>query len=117
MTITCKHCKRRIELAEGRWVDPEATGDDSVWRETCDANHEDRIAAHEPGDDPLDVWLMFDEPDDEEASHEANTFYDEGNYRVDWSHTAVGQVTSQTFGTYAEATAWLEAGGYQDFTP
>lgn len=46
---TCRHCGRGIVKDAGdRWVDPEATGDDSTWRETCDENHEDRIAAHEP---------------------------------------------------------------------
>lgn len=49
MIALCQHCGREITLdTENRWVDPEATGDDLVWRETCDANHEDRIAAHEP---------------------------------------------------------------------
>ena len=47
-TATCRHCGREVDLVDGRWIDPEATGDDSVWRETCDENHEDRIAAHEP---------------------------------------------------------------------
>lgn len=36
---TCRYCQRSITLADDRWVDPEATGDDSVWRETCDAHH------------------------------------------------------------------------------
>lgn len=46
---TCRHCDRRIiKDGTGRWVDPEAGGDDSIWRETCDENHEDRVAAHEP---------------------------------------------------------------------
>jgi hypothetical protein len=45
----CRHCGRDIEPdKDGRWIDPEATGDDVVWRETCDENHDDRIAAHEP---------------------------------------------------------------------
>lgn len=43
----CIHCGRDIELIDGRWVDPEATGDDSVWRETCDA-HDTFEADHEP---------------------------------------------------------------------
>jgi hypothetical protein len=49
MTETaCQHCGRRIERdAEGRWIDPEATGDDSIWRETCDA-HDTFMAEHEP---------------------------------------------------------------------
>jgi hypothetical protein len=46
---TCVHCQRPIvKTADGTWIDPEATGDDSMWRETCADNHEDRIAAHEP---------------------------------------------------------------------
>lgn len=45
---TCVHCGRIIVLDEdGVWVDPEATGDDSVWRETCDA-HDTFIADHQP---------------------------------------------------------------------
>jgi hypothetical protein len=47
-TTTCKHCQRDIQLIDGTWVDPQATGDDSLWRETCDANHTDRAAQHEP---------------------------------------------------------------------
>lgn len=49
----CKHCARTIEQHEdGRWIDPEATGDDLVWRETCDA-HDTFVAEHEPNDDRL----------------------------------------------------------------
>lgn len=66
---------------------------------------------------PLDVWLRFDSPDDEEASHEANTYRNEdGSYRVEWCHTAVGLVKTAKFSTYAAATAWLESHDYQDFT-
>ena len=47
----CLHCERLIELDESPpgpvWVDPEATGDDSIWREICDAN-ESFVADHEP---------------------------------------------------------------------
>jgi len=45
---TCKHCGRTIVLGDdGVWIDPEATGDDSVWRETCDS-HDTFQAEHEP---------------------------------------------------------------------
>lgn len=44
---TCKHCGRDIVLEDGRWIDPEATGDDEIWRETCD-EHDTFIADHEP---------------------------------------------------------------------
>lgn len=46
---TCRHCLRNIVFdMHAGWVDPEATGDDGMWRTTCDSNHGDRIAAHEP---------------------------------------------------------------------
>lgn len=45
---TCKHCGRRIvQDDEDGWIDPEATGDDSIWRETCDS-HDTFSAEHEP---------------------------------------------------------------------
>lgn len=47
-TGTCKHCQRTIALLVDSWVDTEAAGDDSTWRETCQVNHEDRVVAHEP---------------------------------------------------------------------
>lgn len=47
VAVTCTHCGRAIVQENGRWVDPEATGDDSVWRETCDA-HDTTTAEHEP---------------------------------------------------------------------
>jgi len=47
MTI-CRHCDRLIEQdAAGYWYDPEASGDDAIWRETCD-QHDTFIADHEP---------------------------------------------------------------------
>jgi hypothetical protein len=43
----CRHCGRPIVQDKGAWVDPEAMGDDSVWREVCDA-HDTFTAEHEP---------------------------------------------------------------------
>lgn len=40
----CQHCDRPITRKGGTWVDPDATGDDAVWREVCDVN--DTFAAH-----------------------------------------------------------------------
>lgn len=45
--MTCVHCGRRIVQVFGAWVDPEAAGDDAIWRETCDA-HDTFTAEHEP---------------------------------------------------------------------
>ena len=48
--MICRHCKRTI-VNEGSglyvWIDPEATGGDSIWRETCDSN-DTFTAEHEP---------------------------------------------------------------------
>lgn len=66
---------------------------------------------------PLDVWLLFDDPEDEEPSHEANIFYTaDGTFDVEWYHTFVGQVTTLNRPTYAEAAKVLEDSGYQDFS-
>lgn len=48
----CRHCHRDIvaDPTEG-WVDPEAAGDDEVWRVTCD-QHDTFTAEHEPESDP-----------------------------------------------------------------
>lgn len=49
-TDTCIHCERGIAYSEAddTWIDPEATGDDETWRESCDA-HDTFTADHEPG--------------------------------------------------------------------
>ena len=64
----------------------------------------------------LDVWLKFDSADDEESAYEANTFRTSDGYRVDWYHTAVGQISSQYFATWADARAWLSSQGFSDFS-
>jgi len=43
----CRHCDRTIVDEHGVWIDPEATGDDRIWRETCD-DHDTFAADHEP---------------------------------------------------------------------
>lgn len=42
----CKHCGRAVVWSGEIWIDPGATGDDAVWRETCDS-HDTFIAEHE----------------------------------------------------------------------
>lgn len=47
-TATCVHCERVIVLdPQDGWVDPDASGDDVIWRETCD-QHDTFTAEHEP---------------------------------------------------------------------
>lgn len=44
---TCRNCNRSVVNENGTWIDPEATGDDIVWRETCEASTT-FTAEHEP---------------------------------------------------------------------
>lgn len=47
----CSHCDRAIVRgSDGVWIDPDATGDDKMWRETCDS-HDTFQAEHEPVSD------------------------------------------------------------------
>ena len=43
----CLHCGRAIVKISDAWIDPEATGDDAIWREGCDSNKTFQ-ALHEP---------------------------------------------------------------------
>ena len=49
---TCRHCDRAITRHGGQWIDPAATGDEAVWRETCDS-HDTFEANHEPNYAPF----------------------------------------------------------------
>lgn len=48
MDSICEFCGREIHKDNGTWVDLNATGDDIIWRETCDENDTERAAPHEP---------------------------------------------------------------------
>ena len=48
MNMTCVHCSREIVLDDDVWVDLEADGDDTIWREVCDS-HDSFVATHDPG--------------------------------------------------------------------
>lgn len=98
------------------WYEPD-TGDVELIANEYEIEYEDIEDQYKrPEDEPLDVWLVI--PDgEEEAEYEANTFrrYN-GDYVIEWYHNAVGLVTTETFGTYEEAVSWYEENGYQDFT-
>lgn len=52
---TCRHCDRPIMHVESEgWVDPKATGENGVWRTTCE-RHDTFEAEHEPAETPLEV--------------------------------------------------------------
>ena len=88
----CKHCGRRIVLdpTDG-WVDPEATGDDSMWREGCDS-HDTFTAEHEPTPEstPEQSYRVY--RDDEPLSERFPTYdgafrwlLDHQSQSVDWA--------------------------------
>lgn len=70
----------------------------------------------------LDIWLKFYDPatdeDDEDylAEYEANTYREGEGYRIEWYHNDVGWVICEYFDTLAEAHAWYERNGFQDFS-
>ena len=111
---------------DGGWINTEVSGvegDYMSWvADWIEANTNIYWEDGEPwlgeGHFPEDnVWLLFDEPDDEEASHEANIVRAEGGrFSAEWSNTAVGLITKREFDTYDAAAKWLTDGGYQDFT-
>jgi len=66
---------------------------------------------------PVDIWLKFETPVDEEPSFEGNTFpTEDGRYCLEWYHTAVGQVSRKWVDTYADAVRFWESNGFQDFS-
>lgn len=68
---------------------------------------------------PLDVWLRMewdDEEGDDVADAEANTFHAGDKYCVEWYLNAVGLVSRKWFDTYEQATAWLAAEGFEDYS-
>lgn len=88
--MKCKYCNRRIVEREGEWIDPMATGDDEVWRYSCDENRDVFDARHEPQEEVTRYHLVT-----------ATV-----TYRVDGAHTmgeAVGMVREAFSG-------WLNTG-------
>jgi hypothetical protein len=48
---TCRYCGHPLAQSEDdqtTWLATDATGDDSIWQETCPDNHTSRVAPHEP---------------------------------------------------------------------
>lgn len=57
--VTCTHCGRGIEYdSTDGWVDPEASGDDRIWRDVCDS-HDSALAHHEPHQAGLGVGHIW----------------------------------------------------------
>ena len=79
--------------------------------EECDPSEKEHTMSN-----PIDVWLKFENEIDEEAMAEANTYKDGDLFRVKWSLSAVGLITTETFATLKEAHAWYERNGFTDYT-
>lgn len=64
----------------------------------------------------MQIWLKFDAPDDEEASHAANIITENGEVRIEWWNEAVGLVRTVQASSVRNAERWLTDRGYIDFT-
>ena len=68
-------------------------------------------------DKPMgDVWLKFDQPDDEEPTMEANTFKNDDGYEIQWYHVDVGLVNRVHTPSLSDAHTWYEQHGFTDYT-
>lgn len=75
-TTICRHCGREIKYSPSDgWFDPNATGDDRIWRETCD-QHDTRMAEHEPTPTPKRGAIYMTGTDYDDAYN--NLFGDTG---------------------------------------
>ena len=63
-----------------------------------------------------DVWLKFDQADDEEPAMEANTFKNEDGYEIQWYHVDVGLVHRVPATSLNDVLAWYVQNGFTDFT-
>ena len=63
-----------------------------------------------------DVWLKFDQADDEEPTMEANTFTNGEGYEIEWYHVDVGLVHRVHAPSLSEVHAWYAQNGFTDFT-
>lgn len=64
----------------------------------------------------MQIWLKFDAPDDEEASHAANIFTEDDGARIEWWNEAVGIVSTVNASSVRNAERWLTDRGFADFT-
>lgn len=59
-----------------------------------------------------EYWALFDNPTDDEPSHEATVTLSDYGYRVQWWNVNVGLVTAHEHDTLADAYDSLENSGY-----
>lgn len=64
----------------------------------------------------MDVWLRFESDEDEEPTHEANTYAEGDRFVIKWYHVDVGLVSAVRFDTLDAVWAWYDANGYQDYS-
>ena len=63
-----------------------------------------------------DVWLKFDQADDEEPAMEANTFKNEDGYEIQWYRVDIGLVNSVHAPILNEVHALYEQNGFTVFS-
>jgi hypothetical protein len=111
---TCLHCQRPItRQPDGSWVDPQAHGDDSIWRETCDSNHDSFRAEHEPhiGGDRERTSRPY-RPDTEVPLHHLNSYH-----QAEMSRDEIDKYHEQT-GTHTRRypyTRYMQGRGHDPY--
>lgn len=63
-----------------------------------------------------EVWLKFEDPEDEEAELEAFVYERGFIIFVDWWHSAVGKVTRRSYPNRYDAHKWLLSEGFENYT-
>lgn len=63
-----------------------------------------------------DVWLHFEQPNDETPNIEANTFKAAEGYQIQWYHVDVGVVNRVNAPTLEDVFEWYATNGFTDYT-
>lgn len=64
----------------------------------------------------MQTWFKFDAPDDEEPSHTALVFTEDGETRIEWWNEDVGVVSTVDASSIRNAERWLTDRGFTDYT-
>jgi hypothetical protein len=113
--IVCLFCERpvRLDSDSGLWVDPLATGDDSIWRETCEANTGSFMAEHSAVSIPVLTNLHLDPVWYGNVSDYANLIRDRGMVICDEQIGSFGVISDEWFeylfpdGSRADVELWV----------
>lgn len=111
----CLFCERpvRFDPTVGLWVDPMATGDDSMWRETCEANTGSFTAEHSGVSIETITKLHLDSVWYGNVNDHATVIRERGLMMCDEQMGSFGAISDEWFvfvfpdGTRADVELWV----------